>query len=64
LKERDFNEISCLILRVGIKVHFIPGSKDLNSFGEGIFGFLCALRVSSESHSIGDERVVKKNWVP
>ncbi len=41
LKERDFSEIGCKILPVGIKVAFDPGTQDLYSFGEGVPGLLC-----------------------
>ena len=52
-------------LQSGIEIDFNPEPEGSTSSSEGNnltpFGSLSVLCVSSESHTLGDERVVKKN---
>jgi hypothetical protein len=54
-------------LRLGLEIHFNPDRQASTSSGEGkevsLFGFLSVLCDSSESHFLGDERVVKNDLV-
>ena len=49
-------------MQIGLGIHFHPVRQASARSGEGkelsLFGFLSALRVSSESHLYRDERVV------